>query len=193
MRIRQLHVALTTVALRDVKLTMSEHIYHKKDLEMNVLEVSGTTMKSFGIAAVADIIASDADQQLFIFRKFNNLAARNLLDMQNELQFLENRQEELDREVELSGDENLCKAVSNYDEFKENLKSHHGLQERRRLKEQIEQQMHKYRMPLEHVIRRRVSLTHNRQCTFARVSADQSRATIVSCANNISGGSIWCT
>lgn len=112
---------------------------------MNILEVKDKATHNFGFAAVADFVASDADQQLFVFRKFNKLAARNLLDMQNELLYLEQRQEELDREVELSGDEILCKAMRNYDEFKENVDSHPGLQERRRLQEQIEKQMHKFR------------------------------------------------
>lgn len=120
------------------------------DVEMNRLETNDTrdATNSFGFAAVADILASDADHQLFIFRKFNTLAARNLLDMQNELQYLERRQEELDREVELSCDEILCKAMRNYDEFKGNVHSHHGLRKRRELQEQIQQQLHKYRLSL---------------------------------------------
>jgi hypothetical protein len=124
---------------------MPIHDISMEDVEMNTWRVKDTMTHSFGFAAVADFVASDADQQLFVFRKFNKMAARNLLEMQNELQFLEQRQEELDREVELSGDEILCKAMRNYDEFKENLDSHPGLQERRKLQEQVEQQMHKYR------------------------------------------------
>ena len=114
------------------------------DIEMNVLRARKRTTMNGGFAAVADFVASDPDNELFVFRKFNHLAARNLLNMQNELKYLERLQEELDREV-ASNDDVLCSAMRNYEELKENLKSHRGIQKRKKLQEQIERKLDKYR------------------------------------------------
>ncbi len=116
-----------------------------KDVELSVLSGMNWSVNSFGLAVVADIVASDSDQQLFIFRTFGKLAARNLLDMQNELKYLEQKQEELDNEAEFSTDRVLCSALRSYDDFKKHIASHAGLQMRQKLQEEIEVKLDKYR------------------------------------------------
>ena len=115
---------------------------------MNITRHELSTLHATGFAAAAEFLASDADHESFIFRKFRRLAARNLLDMQNELNYLEQRQEQLDREVALSSDDVLCSAARNYDDFKENLASHQGLQMRKDLQEETDRKLEKYCMSL---------------------------------------------
>lgn len=51
-----------------------------------------------GFASLADLIASDADHATAIFRRFDRLAARDLLFYQSELAELQAQQDEYDRE-----------------------------------------------------------------------------------------------
>lgn len=51
-----------------------------------------------GYAALATFIASDKDKSTQIYRRFDRLAARNLLYLQSEVAELERLQDELDRE-----------------------------------------------------------------------------------------------
>ena len=51
-----------------------------------------------GYASVANFIASDKEHSTSIYRRYKQLAARNILYLQSELRILELRQEELDRE-----------------------------------------------------------------------------------------------
>ena len=126
------------------------------DIEMNVLRARKRTTMNGGFAAVADFVASDPDNELFVFRKFNSLAARNLLNMQNELKCLERQQEDLDHEVTLSSDDMLCSAARNYDDFKENLESHIGIQKRKHLQDEIARMLDKYCMLSSLVYRSRI-------------------------------------
>jgi hypothetical protein len=122
-----------------------------EDIGMNITKEPTTILHATGFAAAAEFLASDADRESFIFRKFSRLAARNLLDMQNELKYLEREQEKLDREVTLSKDDVLCSAARNYDDFMENLASHQGLQKRKDLQNEIDCRLEKYCMFLQHV------------------------------------------
>jgi hypothetical protein len=54
---------------------------------------------SEGFAAVSEWIALDPDNETFIFRKFDRLAARNLLYLQARITMLEKKLEELDKQV----------------------------------------------------------------------------------------------
>ena len=112
---------------------------------MNHVAKSTQPSKAIGFAAAANFVASDSDQETFVFRKFNRLSARNLISMQNELMYLEQQQDVLDREVALSTDHVLASAMMDYDDFKENLDSHPGLQKRRELQDQIAKLLDKYR------------------------------------------------
>ena len=55
-----------------------------------------TPLPKEGYAAVANWISLDLDNEAFVFRKFDELAARNLLYLQSELLHLEGRIQELD-------------------------------------------------------------------------------------------------
>ena len=115
------------------------------DVEMNVTK---EVLSATGFAAAANFLASDADHESFIFRKFSKLAARDLLDMQNELKYLEQQQEQLDREVTRSEDDVLCSAARNYDDFVESLETHQGVQKRKDLQDEIHSKLEKYCMLL---------------------------------------------
>lgn len=57
-----------------------------------------------GYAAVANWISLNHDNEAFVFRKFDELAARNLLYLQSELLHLEGRIQELDEKDAASDD-----------------------------------------------------------------------------------------
>jgi hypothetical protein len=57
-----------------------------------------------GFAAVAEWIARDHDNGTFILRKFDRLAARNLLHLQGRVMLLEKELDALDREAAKSND-----------------------------------------------------------------------------------------
>jgi len=57
-----------------------------------------------GYPALAAWIARDPDNETFVFRKFDKLAARNLLCLQSELIELEREIDEQDEQARLSGD-----------------------------------------------------------------------------------------
>jgi hypothetical protein len=52
-----------------------------------------------GYASAATMIATDLDNETFIFRRFDELGARNLLYLQTELLMLEDELKKLDAEV----------------------------------------------------------------------------------------------
>jgi hypothetical protein len=54
---------------------------------------------SEGFAAVAEWMARDPDSETFIFRKFDKLAARNLLFLQARIMSLEKQLKALDKEI----------------------------------------------------------------------------------------------
>ncbi|RSL68642.1 hypothetical protein CEP54_002747 [Fusarium duplospermum] len=67
------------------------------DVEMS----SGTNFepKLLGFAAVASLMASDKDQDLLIFRKFDKMSARNLLYLQCELLAIEDQLKRWDKKI----------------------------------------------------------------------------------------------
>ncbi|KAK4103455.1 hypothetical protein N658DRAFT_421565 [Parathielavia hyrcaniae] len=70
---------------------------------------------SEGFAAVAEWIALDADNETFIFRRFDKLAARNLLVLQARIMSLEKQLEALDTEVSLNSDMTLKDAARTWE------------------------------------------------------------------------------
>jgi hypothetical protein len=66
-----------------------------KDIESQALR----TEDKIGFAQVASWIASDLDNETFIYRKFDEISARNLLYMQCEILLLEKELESFDRRV----------------------------------------------------------------------------------------------
>lgn len=74
-----------------------------------------------GFASLADAIASDADHSTAIYKRFDRLAARNLLYMQSELCELEQLQECYDQEDKQNADRipGLRKAAMSWKAFEE--------------------------------------------------------------------------
>ena len=72
---------------------------------------------SDGFAAVAEWIALDPDNEPFIFRKFDRLAARNLLYLQAQIMTLEHELKELDKEVAESDDMSLKDAARRWEQL----------------------------------------------------------------------------
>ncbi|KJX95072.1 hypothetical protein TI39_contig4134g00039 [Zymoseptoria brevis] len=60
----------------------------------------GERKRGYGFPAVTRFIARDPDSETFVFRKFSQLTARNLVHMQSELIDLERQMKELDRKAE---------------------------------------------------------------------------------------------
>lgn len=72
----------------------------------NSIPLTSTPQKE-GFANVARWINIDPDNESFIYRRFNQLAARNLLYLQSELLAIETQFDELDKNDALSDDMNL--------------------------------------------------------------------------------------
>lgn len=143
-----------------------------EDVEMNTAASHHWSSNAIGFAAAASFVASEVDQETSIFRKFNKLSARNLIDMQNELLDLEERQEELDRKAAHGTDHILASAEMDYDDYKENLTSHPGLQERKKLQEEIEAKLDKYRAFAPTLtVRERIDLANTTQTMLSFGSA----------------------
>ncbi|KAL6809566.1 hypothetical protein J3E69DRAFT_351000 [Trichoderma sp. SZMC 28015] len=68
-----------------------------------------------GFAQVAMWIALDPDKETSIYRKFDELAARNLLYLQSELLVLENKLDQLDRSDAKSDDMDLADAARTWE------------------------------------------------------------------------------
>jgi hypothetical protein len=69
---------------------------HSQDLELGHLRE--------GYPSLAAWIARDPDHEAFVFRKFNRLAARNLLHLQSQLITLEHEIDQLDEEARQNAD-----------------------------------------------------------------------------------------
>lgn len=72
----------------------------------NIPRIASTYRKE-GFADVARWISLDPDNETFIYRRFNQLGARNLLYLQSELLTLEKQLDELDRNDAISDDMTL--------------------------------------------------------------------------------------
>jgi len=70
-----------------------------------------------GYASLASFIAIDPDNETFIYRKFDELGARNLLYLQSELLYLERKLKRLDDEERRSDDPDVQDAARTWEEF----------------------------------------------------------------------------
>lgn len=73
------------------------------DSTIHTIPLTPTPQKE-GFANVARWISLDPDNETFIYRRFNQLAARNLLYLQSELLALEKQLDELDKNDAFSDD-----------------------------------------------------------------------------------------
>jgi hypothetical protein len=84
-----------------------------KDVEKNAGQNS--QQKPLGFAALSSLMASDGDQELLIFRRFDEISARNLLYLQCELLSIEERLKKWDKKISSSGDMDLEEAAETWE------------------------------------------------------------------------------
>jgi hypothetical protein len=97
-----------------------------------------------GLPAVADFIASDPDHETFIFRRFDKLAARHILQLQSELVELEHLQEALDRDAAQSDDHELHSSLRDWARLKENAKQRGEEKKRTEIAYRIDVSLERY-------------------------------------------------
>lgn len=72
-----------------------------------------------GYPSLAAWIAHDPDSESYVFRKFNRLSARNLLNMQSDLIELERRIDDWDNTARLRQNSHLPTSMRRWETFKE--------------------------------------------------------------------------
>ncbi|OCL01209.1 hypothetical protein AOQ84DRAFT_351025 [Glonium stellatum] len=100
-----------------------------------------------GFPSLAAFIASDQDKTAAIFKRFNRLAARNLLHLQSELAELQAKQDKLDQQ-ELSGDLKSQQYSRNWADFCAAAASEATQKERMELAQNIRATLKEYRKAL---------------------------------------------
>ena len=98
-----------------------------------------------GFALLADFIARDPDNTSTIYRRFERLAARNLLYLQSRLQKLEAILDELDQQVLLTEDKDSKKAATSWEDFAFLAKSRADEKKRMKVVEKIQRALKVYR------------------------------------------------
>ena len=106
-----------------------------------------TPKKEFpnGFASVADFIAKDQDNTSTIYRRFDRLAARNLLYLQSKLQKLEAIQDELDKEVLLTSGRRSKRAATSWEDFEDLARTGEDEKRRMDMAEELQRTMKAYR------------------------------------------------
>lgn len=105
--------------------------------------MAGSSRYLSGFPSLAAFIASDRDQTSAIFKRFNRLAARNLLHLQSELAELQAKQDRLD-EAELNGDLASKQYSRNWPDFCHAALSDSRQKERKELAEIISVTLREY-------------------------------------------------
>ena len=100
-----------------------------------------------GFPSVAQFIAQDKDKSSTVYRRFDRLAARNLLYQQSRLQQLEKKQQSLDDEDLQNGDLDSKRAATCWEEFEALAKVRERERERMETAEEIEKHLRAYRNP----------------------------------------------
>jgi hypothetical protein len=97
-----------------------------------------------GFPSLAEFIASDRDKTTLIFKRFDRLAARNLLHLQSELARLQKQLDDLDEKDGSSMSQKQC--LRNWDDFMAAVGQGTSQKERFELSERIRQTMKDYRI-----------------------------------------------
>lgn len=92
-----------------------------RDVEKNAAQ--NYEPRPLGFAALSSLMASDGDQELLIFQKFDEISARNLLYMQFELLSVEERLKKCDMKLSNSGDMELEEAAETREVMVEQAKN----------------------------------------------------------------------
>lgn len=79
-------------------------------------------ISSNGYAAVAESISRDPDKETYVFRRFDKLTARNLLNLQGEIMALQAELDDLDAKAALNPDPVLDASMMSWQVMEENSK-----------------------------------------------------------------------
>lgn len=104
-----------------------------------------------GYASVAALVARDPDNETFIFRRFDELGARNLLYLQTELLVIESKIKALDKAVLVSQDTDLQHAQKSWTEMLRQFDGGNGSEktvERYQLVKELREKIKEYRKPV---------------------------------------------
>lgn len=95
---------------------------------------------------MAHKIAINPDYETFIFRKFDQLTARNLLHLESKLAYLEWKLDRADEQAALSPDNETLRSIQVWEAFEENAK-HATRPEHDRMKiaEKVRETLKEYR------------------------------------------------
>ncbi|KAK5164483.1 uncharacterized protein LTR77_009689 [Saxophila tyrrhenica] len=97
-----------------------------------------------GAAAISQFLSYDPDQETLIFRRFDQLAARNLLHLQSELTELEIKQAGYDRSAAISDDHELQSSTRDWARMRTNAHTRAEEKARVALGDDIEMKLERY-------------------------------------------------
>ena len=116
---------------------------HNKSTALRNVFIVLVNMESNGYATVARSIAQDPDKETYVFRRFDRLTARNLLNLQGELLVLQDELDALDVEAASSPDPDLHSSMGSREALVKHAK---GSQDRRlTIASDLELKLNKYR------------------------------------------------
>ena len=98
-----------------------------------------------GYPAVAAWMIRDPDNESFIYRKFDKLSARNLLNLQSEMIDLEAKLEKFDDECRNSNDQVLKQSNRKWETFVKNAAEREEEMKRMELTKEIRGKLREYR------------------------------------------------
>lgn len=115
------------------------------DVESGQSAMPGAHSPSVGYPWLADLISRDPDSETYVFRRFNRLSARTLLLQQAELISLENRLDELDRQLVQNGEPDVQLAVRSWHEAEKIQSRLPAVKAHMELTSKIEKKLEAYR------------------------------------------------
>jgi hypothetical protein len=116
---------------------------------MQVPDPENGTQRRNGYPDLAAWIAHDPDNESFVFRKFNRLSARNLLNLQNEMLDLEERIDKLDREMGESKDPNVLLSMKRWEDYSRRANQLPGPErQKKELEKDLREKIKEYRKSL---------------------------------------------
>jgi hypothetical protein len=81
------------------------------------VEIGGPSDRNNGFVSAAAFIAKDHDNETFVFKRFDELAARNILYLQAELLSLESKLHAFDEQIEKSEDPDVKDPARSWEVF----------------------------------------------------------------------------
>ena len=123
---------------------------HNKSTALRNVFIVLVNMESNGYATVARSIAQDPDKETYVFRRFDRLTARNLLNLQGDLLVLQDELDALDAKAASSPDPDLHSSMRSWEVLVRNAKGSQdrsGEEERKRIEiaGDLEVKLRKYR------------------------------------------------